>query len=94
MSLGGPGFSQTPMEDDMSLGGFRITNVATPVAGTDAANKDYIDQKTDELNDIGDVTITGSGGLMSAQLLTFTGTGQDSENANVVGRCYIYKDSG
>ena len=85
MSLGGPGFSQTPMEDDMSLGGFRITNVATPVAGTDAANKDYIDQKTDELNDIGDVTITGSGGLMSAQLLTFTGTGQDSENANVVG---------
>ena len=85
MSLGGPGFSQTPMADDMSLGGFRITNVATPVAGSDAANKDYIDNKTDELNDIGDVTITGSGGLMSAQLLTFTGTGQNSENANVVG---------
>ena len=85
MSLGGPGFSQTPMEDDMSLGGFRITNLATPVAGSDAATKDYIDNKTDELNDIGDVTITGSGGLMSAQLLTFTGTGQNSENAEVVG---------
>jgi len=85
MSLGGPGYSQTPMQDDMSLGGFRITNLATPVAGSDAATKDYIDNKTDELNDIGDVTITGSGGLMSAQLLTFTGTGQDSENAEVVG---------
>ena len=85
MSLGGPGFSQTPMADDMSLGGFRITNVATPVAGSDAATKDYVDQKTDELNDIGDVTITGSGGLMSAQVLTFTGTGQDSENAQIIG---------
>ena len=85
MSLGGPGFSQTPMEDDMSLGGFRITNLATPLAGSDATTKDYVDQKTDELNDIGDVTITGSGGLMSAQLLTFTGTAQNSENANVVG---------
>ncbi len=28
---------------DISNGGFKITNVATPVAGTDAANKDYVD---------------------------------------------------
>lgn len=27
---------------DQSVGGFKLTNVATPVAGTDAANKDYV----------------------------------------------------
>lgn len=27
---------------DQSLGGFKITNLANPVAGTDAANKDYV----------------------------------------------------
>lgn len=27
----------------VSMGGFRITNVATPTTGTDAANKDYVD---------------------------------------------------
>lgn len=28
---------------DQSMGGFKLTNVATPVSGTDAANKDYVD---------------------------------------------------
>jgi hypothetical protein len=28
---------------NISMGGFRITNVGTPTAGTDAANKDYVD---------------------------------------------------
>lgn len=28
---------------DVSNGGFKLTNVATPIAGTDAANKDYVD---------------------------------------------------
>lgn len=30
---------------DFSAGGFKLTNVATPAAGTDAANKQYVDDK-------------------------------------------------
>lgn len=84
MSLGGPGFSQTAMNDDMNLGGFKIQNVALPTTGSDAANKTYVDSKTDELNDIGDVTITPSVGI-SANVLGFTGTGSNSENMVVGG---------
>ena len=84
MSLGGPGFSQTPMNDDMNLGGFKIQNLAAPTTGSDAATKTYVDEKTDELNDIGDVTITPSVGL-TANVLGFTGTGSNSENMVVGG---------
>lgn len=28
---------------DQSMGGFKLTNVASPIAGTDAANKNYVD---------------------------------------------------
>ncbi len=84
MSLGGPGFSQTAMNDDMNLGGFKIQNLGAPTTGSDAANKTYVDEKTDELNDIGDVTITPSVGL-SANVLGFTGTGSNSENMVVGG---------
>jgi hypothetical protein len=84
MSLGGPGFAQTPMKDNMNLGSNRITNLAGPLTGSDAANKTYVDSKTDELNDIGDVTITPSVGI-SANVLGFTGTGSNSENMVVGG---------
>ena len=84
MSLGGPGYSQTPMNDDMNLGGFKIQNLAAPTTGSDAATKTYVDEKTDELDDIGDVTITPSVGL-SANVLGFTGTGSNSENMVVAG---------
>ena len=86
MSLGGPGYSQTAMNDDMNLGGFKITNVALPTTGSDAANKTYVDSKTDELNDIGDVTITGSDGSIAGDILVFTGvSAQNSENCSMVG---------
>lgn len=85
MSLGGPGFTETPMQDNMNMGSNRITNVATPLTGSDAANKTYVDNKTDELNDIGDVTITGTGGAITADILAFDGTLQQSENASVIG---------
>jgi hypothetical protein len=84
MSLGGPGFAQTPMNDNMNLGSNRITNLAAPLTGSDAANKNYVDSKTDELNDIGDVTITPSVGI-AANVLGFTGTGSNSENMIVGG---------
>ena len=85
MSLGGAGFSETPMNDVLNMGSNRITNVANPITGSDGANKSYVDSLTDELNDIGDVTITGTGGTIEAQLLAFTGTAQQSENHDVIG---------
>jgi len=91
MSLGGPGFDQTPMQDDMNLGGFQINNLALPTTADDAATKGYVDSKTDNLNDIGDVTITGSGSALSANLLSFTGTAQDSENSNVIGDVLFFR---
>ena len=85
MALGGAGFTETPMNDVLNMGSNRLTNLATPITGSDGANKSYVDQATDELNDIGDVTITGSGGALSGQLLIFNGTAQSSENADVIG---------
>ena len=35
---------------DYSMGGFKLTNLATPVAGTDAANKNYVDAAVTGLN--------------------------------------------
>ena len=84
MSLGGPGYAETPMNDNMNLGSNRITNLASPLTGSDAATKAYVDSKTDELNDIGDVTITPSVGIQ-ANVLGFTGTGSNSENMIVSG---------
>ena len=85
LSLGGAGFSETPMQDVLNMGSNRLTNLALPITGSDGANKTYVDSKTDELNDIGDVTITGTGGGLSGQLLIFNGSAQSSENADVVG---------
>ena len=73
------------MADVLNMGSNRITNLANPITGSDGANKTYVDSKTDELNDIGDVTITGVGGVLSGQLLAFTGTAQQSENHDVIG---------
>ena len=83
MSLGGPGFTETPMNDDMNMGSNRIINVANPLTGADAATKDYVDNATDNLNDIGDVSIQAS--PSAADLLIFTGTLQDTENATLGG---------
>jgi hypothetical protein len=83
MSLGGPGFTETAMNGDMNLGGNRITNLATPSANDDAATKLYVDQKTDQLNDIGDVTLEAN--PSAGDLLIFTGSAQASENAGVIG---------
>ena len=35
---------------DYSMGGFKLTNVATPVSGTDAANKNYVDAAVTGVN--------------------------------------------
>ena len=94
MSLGGPGFSDTIMNSDMNLGSNRVTNLGTPTASSDAVTKQYVDQKTDELNDIGDVTITGTGGTVLSQLLAFTGTAQETVNVAVTGDIGLTYTSG
>ena len=94
MSLGGPGFSQTPMNSDMNLGSNRITNLGTPTASSDAVTKQYVDQKTDQLNDIGDVTITGTGAPITSNILAFVGTNQQSVNVEVTGDIGLTYTSG
>lgn len=44
------------MQENLSMGGKKIVSVATPVAGTDAANKDYVDS----MSSGGTVTLTGN----------------------------------
>lgn len=57
---------------DQSLGGQRITNLGTPSAGTDAANKNYVDTQISSLNSIFDakgsvrVATTAAGTLISS----------------------------
>jgi hypothetical protein len=94
MSLGGPGFSQTIMNSDMNLGSNRITNLGTPTASSDATTKQYVDQKTDQLNDIGDVTITGTGAPITSNILAFVGTNQQSVNVEVTGDIGLTYTSG
>tara|TARA_B110000503_G_scaffold52088_1_gene83845 strand:+ start:1613 stop:8398 length:6786 start_codon:yes stop_codon:yes gene_type:complete len=84
MSLGGPGFAETPMVGNMNLGSNRITNLVPNIASaSDAATIGYVDSKTDQLNDIGDVTLEST--ISPADVLIFTGTFQESENANIIG---------
>ncbi|WP_386687099.1 YadA-like family protein [Lonepinella sp. MS14437] len=54
----------------VNAGNKNITNVATPIAGTDAANKDYVDNFT--LTYKGDNSSTGSNKL--TETVTFAGT--------------------
>ncbi|WP_439239703.1 YadA-like family protein, partial [Lonepinella sp. BR2919] len=53
----------------INMGGNNITNVASPTAGTDAANKDYVDNV--KLNYKGD---TGTGSNKLSDTVTFAGT--------------------
>ena len=44
------------MQENLSMGGKKIVSLATPTAGTDAANKDYVDS----MSSGGTVTLTGN----------------------------------
>lgn len=72
-----------PLTGNLDAGNFRLEAVGTPVSGTDAANKDYVDNKTNNLADIGDVTFEAN--PASADLVVFSGTLQQTENATVSG---------
>jgi len=84
---------------DYSMGGYKVTNVATPVSGTDAANKNYVDTTAQGLNVHGSVRLATTanlvatyangtagqdGGLGVGATLTITATGALSIDGQVV----------
>ena len=66
-----PGTAATPGDDTnpatpavpgtVDVGGSRVTNVATPVAGTDAVNKDYLDSHVSKAQAAATTVVTGDG---------------------------------
>jgi hypothetical protein len=62
------------MTGNLSMGGNQITNLSTPTAGTDAANKNYVDglfATQDELEELADVAISSP---LNAEVLVYNGT--------------------
>ena len=62
------------MTGDLSMGGNQITNLGSPTAGTDAANKNYIDgllSAQDELSELDDVAIVTPA---NAEILVYNGS--------------------
>ena len=62
------------MTGNLSMGGNQITNLGSPTAGTDAANKNYIDgllALQDELSELADVAISSP---LNAEVLVYNGT--------------------
>ena len=51
---------------DHSAGGFKLTNLASPVDGTDATNKAYVDQKVGDLGSVFEYVGTIEGGVDEA----------------------------
>ena len=80
------------MNGQLDMGGNALTNLPAPTTGSAAATKDYVDGKTDNLGDIGDVTLEAPP-IAAADILIFTGTDQNSENATVSGDIAFTRDS-
>jgi hypothetical protein len=66
---------------DLSMAGFKLTNLATPSADTDAANKGYVDSVAQGLDVKGSVRLATTGAL-SAYTFASTGGGTLTANAN------------
>lgn len=59
----------TPFTGDINLGGHKVTNVGTPEADTDAANKGYVDGAIDELgSQLNELYLPKTGGVMTGPL--------------------------
>ena len=58
---------------DQSMGGFKLTNVATPTAGTDATNKDYVDNLAAGLSWKDSVRCATTGNITLSGLQTIDG---------------------
>jgi hypothetical protein len=66
---------------DLSMAGFKLTNVATPSADTDAANKGYVDSVAQGLDVKASVRLATTGAL-SAYTFTTTAGGTITNNTN------------
>jgi len=82
------------MAGTLNMGSNTLTGLANPdpAQPTDAVNIQYFEDNTDEINDIGDVTITGTGTGIRGNLLVFNGTDQDSENCAITGDIEVTYD--
>ena len=71
----------------LNMGNNKLTGLAAPDPNqpSDAVNIQYFEDNTDEINDIEDVTVTGTGAAIQANILAFTGTDQRSQNCEVQG---------
>jgi len=82
------------MAGTLNMGNNKLTGLAAPdpTQPTDAVNIQYFEENTDEINDIGDVTITGTNAAIQADILAFTGTNQESQNCEVQGDIVLTYD--
>ena len=85
----GPGFMDRagilPATADLNIGGFKLTNVATPVANNDGTNKVYVDgaiEGIDRLTKMNDVQLFTPA---KADVLAFAGNSTHSVSATVSG---------
>lgn len=76
---------------DISMNGFKLTDVAPPVRGTDAANKDYVDSEVDDeasARKAADTSlqeqITGDTPVLSAERSIISWHGQHLDNSVVI----------
>jgi len=63
----------TPFTANQSMGGFKLTNVGTPTVGTDAANKDYVDNAVAGLSWKDSVRVATTANTALSGLLTIDG---------------------
>jgi hypothetical protein len=85
----GPGYMDRagilPATADLNIGGFKLTNVATPIANNDATNKTYVDgavEGIDRLNKMNDVQLFTPA---KSDILVFAGNSTHSITATVSG---------
>ena len=76
----------SPMQANLNIGGHKLTNVGTPTAGTDAANKTYVDNQTASGIDSALAAGTDLSKATSSGVTTFahnvTGANQTVNNSN------------
>ncbi len=65
----------SPAVADISMNSFKITNLATSTAGTDAANKNYVDSSTASISGAKYIIQTTLAALPNAQVLASLSTG-------------------
>jgi len=73
----GPGFlplnGLSTMEANLDMGGFKVQNVDTPASGSDATNKNYVDDNANAFATVKQLRDTSVGTVGSNELTVFTG---------------------